>query len=390
MCNISKDEISYPLRSIYFYPTESCNLRCIHCWLRPSFTTNEKSYQVQNQENISVEIMEQVVKDVLPLGLSSIKFTGGEPFLNPDIFEYLDRFSQYDLLFGFETNGTLLTKKMVKKLKRYNITLFAVSLDGSVSYIHERIRGVKGSFDRTLNGIQLLIENKIYPQIIFCLQKINANDLENTLRLAYELKVKSFEINPLILLGGESLKNQGCEALPLEELLDLERRIEGEFVSLYPDMLIDLYLPPALKGIKDISKHSLCKCNILNICGILSNGDVSICGIGKRKKSLIIGNVKEKGIAAIWKEGALFKEIRKKIPLQMNGICGRCLFKYQCLGFCRAEVLFNDRSLTDPYRICDEVFQKGLFPESRILGEREASLILQSGNEGVHDVRFEK
>ena len=36
------------------------------------------------------------------------------------------------------------------------------------------------------------------------------------------------------------------------------------------------------------------------------------------------------------------------------------------------------------------VYQKGFFPESRILGEREASLILQSENEGVHDVRFEK
>jgi SynChlorMet cassette radical SAM/SPASM protein ScmF len=331
--------------------------------------------------------MEQVVKDALPLGLSYIKFTGGEPFLNPNIFEYLDRFSQYGLPFGFETNGTLLTKQMVKNLKRYNITLFSVSLDGSVPHIHERIRGVKGSFERTVNGIQLLVENKIYPQIIFCLQKINAHDLENTLRLADELKVKSFEINPLILLGGESLKTQGCESLPLEELLDLEKRIEGKFAKLYPDMHIDLYLPPALKGIKDISQHALCKCNILNICGILSNGDVSICGIGNRKKNLIMGNVKEKNIANIWKDGELFKDIRKKIPFQMKGICERCLFKYQCLGFCRAEVLFNDQSLTDPYEICDEVFKKGLFPESRILGEKELSLILQSENKGVHDVR---
>ncbi len=114
MSNESKEGFSYPLRSIYFYPTESCNLRCIHCWLQTSFATNENSYQMQNQKNVSAKVMEQVVKDALPLGLSYIKFTGGEPFLDPDIFEYLDTFSKYDLMFGFETNGTLLTKKMVK------------------------------------------------------------------------------------------------------------------------------------------------------------------------------------------------------------------------------------------------------------------------------------
>jgi hypothetical protein len=99
-----------------------------------------------------------------------------------------------------------------------------------------------------------------------------------------------------------------------------------------------------------------------------------------------MGNVKEKSIADIWKQGELFKEIRQKIPLRMEGICGRCLFKYQCLGFCRAEILFNEQYLTDPYKLCDEVFKKGLFPESRILDEREASLILQPENEGVQNV----
>jgi radical SAM protein with 4Fe4S-binding SPASM domain len=143
-------------------------------------------------------------------------------------------------------------------------------------------------------------------------------------------------------------------------------------------MHIDLYLPPALKGMKDISQHALCKCNILNICGILSNGDISICGIGKRKKDLIMGNVKEDSIAKIWEDGKLFKEIRRKIPFQMNGICGKCLFKYQCLGFCRAAVLFNDQSLVEPYEICDEVFQKGLFPKSRILNEKESSVTLNN------------
>ncbi len=132
-------------------------------------------------------------------------------------------------------------------------------------------------------------------------------------------------------------------------------------------MNIDLYLPPALKGIKELSRQTLCSCNILNICGILSNGDVSVCGIGRIKKKLILGNIKEKSIVQIWKEAPLFNEIRQKVPFDLKGVCGKCLFKYQCLGFCRADVLGDNQSLVDPNGICDEIYQKGLFPKTRIL-----------------------
>jgi radical SAM protein with 4Fe4S-binding SPASM domain len=124
--------------------------------------------------------------------------------------------------------------------------------------------------------------------------------------------------------------------------------------------------------------NALCTCKIHNICGILSNGDVSICGIGRTKKGLIMGNVRETSIARIWEEGAIFQEIREKIPFQMEGVCGRCLFKHHCLGFCRADVLFDKQSILEPYGICEEVFQKGLFPESRLFSDNEISQVRRS------------
>ena len=124
----SEEQSDYPLRSIYFYPTESCNLKCLHCWIHPVHAPDERSYQRQNLNNVTVETMEQVVRDSLPLGLTNIKFTGGEPFLNPKLFEFLDAFSQYKLFFGFETNGTLLTQKIVKRLCTYKVRQVSVSI----------------------------------------------------------------------------------------------------------------------------------------------------------------------------------------------------------------------------------------------------------------------
>lgn len=373
MSNNMDQQPKHPLRSIYFYPTESCNLKCIHCWIRPAYAPDEQSYQRQNQENVSVEVMDQVVRDALPLGLSHVKFTGGEPFFHPRLFEFIDCFSGHGLSLSFETNGTLLSAGMVQRLCKHNVTQISVSLDGSHADIHERIRGVGRSFEKAVNGIQLLMEHQIDPQVIFCLQKINAHDLENTIRLAEKMKVKLFEINPMIFVGTKESSQNGCEGLSLEELLDLENKVETEYANRYPNMHIDLYLPPALKGIRELARHPICTCAIFNICGILSNGDVSICGIGSRNRELVMGNVKEKSVSKIWEEGILFKEIREQVPLQLKGVCRRCLFKHHCLGFCRAEVISHDKTVFNSYPVCEEACRKGLFPESRLLEESELS-----------------
>ena len=356
----------YPLRSIYFYPTESCNLRCVHCWLHPYYAPDASTYKAQNRDNVSVDTMDGVVREALALGLQHIKFTGGEPLLSPLFFDFLACFSNYDLYFSLETNATLLDDAMAHKLKRYRIRHVSTSLDGSTPETHEGIRRVEGSFNKTLNGIRALIAHGFSPQVIFCLQKSNAADLENTIRLALDLNIRSFEINPLIQFDTGESSRPVCGGLDIEQLLQLEDQIENDFPQRFPGIDINLYLPPALKGIRLLGGDSLYRCRIFNICGVLSNGDVSLCGIGRRKKGLVMGNVAETSIAEIWREGRLFQEIRHQVPQKLEGVCGRCLFRFHCLGFCRADALFEGRSLLEPNEFCQTAYRKGLFPSSRI------------------------
>ena len=371
MSETAKKRARFPLHSIYFYPTESCNLRCIHCWIQPSHASGLQSFKRQNADNVSVEVMERVVRDALPMGLGHVKLTGGEPFLNPRIFDYMEVFARHELQLSIETNGTLLTGAAVERLTTVPLRFISTSLDGSCPENHDAIRGVKGGFKRTLRGIRLLIERKIFPQVIFCLHRLNAFDLEPTIRLASELGVKSFEINPLSLLGEDHHHRQTCQPLSIEKLLELERWVENDLCQQYPDMNIDLYLPPALKGIKELVRHSIGTCSLFNICGILANGDVSLCGIGKRKQQLVVGNVQRESITRLWEEGWLFRKVREAVPHRLQGVCGRCLFKYQCLGFCRADGVEDELSLLMPYSLCDQAYEAGLFPASRMLTEEE-------------------
>lgn len=356
-----------PLRSIYFYPTESCNLRCIHCWLKPEHVTDTQAYRRANRDNVSVELMETVVEQALELGLVNIKLTGGEPFVCPEIFDYLDCFSKFDISLTIETNATLLSADKIKNLKNYNIRLLSTSLDGSCARVHDRIRGIPGSFDRTVKAIAGLIEHRIFPQVIFCLQRANAHDLEATIQTALSLGIKSFEINPLALSGNLVESNSVSQALSLEQLLALSGRVEKVFPEQFPGIHVNLYIPPALKGIRSLAASNLSTCAIFSICGILANGDVSLCGIARNRKELVAGNVRKQSLKEIWQNAEVFQQIREKIPGGLEGVCSRCLFKHHCLGFCRADVLSEDRPLTAALSMCQEAFEKGLFPETRVL-----------------------
>ena len=97
------------------------------------------------------------VDEALPLGVKEFYFTGGEPFLHPEMLEILED----TLAHGpgtVLTNGTLFTPPRLERLRamgdasRYALEL-RVSLDGYRAEDHDAIRGA-GAFARTLEGLR--------------------------------------------------------------------------------------------------------------------------------------------------------------------------------------------------------------------------------------------
>ncbi|HNX51405.1 MAG TPA: radical SAM protein, partial [Thermoanaerobaculaceae bacterium] len=66
-----------PLHTIYFYVTGSCNLRCRHCWIDPVTESQRSTLHLPWRE------LKPIFEEARALGLSSVKLTGGEPFLHP-------------------------------------------------------------------------------------------------------------------------------------------------------------------------------------------------------------------------------------------------------------------------------------------------------------------
>ncbi|PJA62762.1 MAG: SynChlorMet cassette radical SAM/SPASM protein ScmF, partial [Candidatus Portnoybacteria bacterium CG_4_9_14_3_um_filter_44_9] len=97
---------------------------------------------------VKLEYVEKAIHDGKPLGLSSIKLTGGEPTLHPQFRELVTLIDEAGLDILIETNGTLIDNSMAQFLKsKSNVRFISVSLDGAIAETHDALRSVLGSFE---------------------------------------------------------------------------------------------------------------------------------------------------------------------------------------------------------------------------------------------------
>ncbi len=138
-----------------------CNLACRHCFISCSPTNH-------THEFMTLEQVESYLREGLALGVKEYYFTGGEPFLNPDMEAILEaalRQGPASVL----TNGLLIDEQRAERLaqlsrgSRYSLDL-RVSLDGYDAETNDPIRG-EGTFERALAGIKRLAARGINPVV---------------------------------------------------------------------------------------------------------------------------------------------------------------------------------------------------------------------------------
>jgi SynChlorMet cassette radical SAM/SPASM protein ScmF len=353
---------AYPLAHAYLYLTGGCNLRCAHCWISPAYSPRGEI----PGDSLSADDVRKVIDEAGPLGLCQVKLTGGEPFLNRNIFEIIEVAAARGLTIFIETNATLIDRDAAAFLKRHGVTSLSVSIDSHRPAFHDSFRGVKGAFDDAVSGVELLTAEGISVQLIMSLVSENAGDIEGVVDLARRTGASSVKINPVNPVGrGGALMDRG-KTLSARQLIDLGRWVEEE-LSRRTGIDTFFTIPSAFKRIGHLFDSRNSQCRILNIIGILSDGGVSICGIGRQEPSLLMGNIRTDDLARIWTESPVLSELRSVVPHGMEGVCGLCAMRGICLGSCRADAYVLSGSLSAPYWICREAYENGFFPLSRVV-----------------------
>jgi len=146
------------LETLWFNTGTLCNLTCRNCYIESSPRNDSLAYLTRDDVRA---YLDEIARDRLPTGL--IGFTGGEPFMNPDIIGMLDDVLSRGLSALVLTNAM----KPMHRLRPQLLALRAahgarlrlrVSLDHHTAAVHEEERG-RRSWAPTIAGLVWLARN---------------------------------------------------------------------------------------------------------------------------------------------------------------------------------------------------------------------------------------
>ena len=102
--------------------------------------------------------MVAIINELSDLGVLGIGFTGGEPMLREDISDLLRHAVGTGMLTHLNTNGSLVTPEMAENLVATGAHSINISIDGTSSTTHDRIRGVEGAWDNAVRAVKELVQ----------------------------------------------------------------------------------------------------------------------------------------------------------------------------------------------------------------------------------------
>ena len=347
------------LNTFYVYLTSGCNCACRHCWFVP-----ERQKEVQ-KVFLDPEVLRHALEQALPLGLTAIKWTGGEPTLHPRFRQLLELQKEYRLDAIVETNGMLVDDELAALMRDSGVSGVSVSLDGADSGTHDAIRCVKDGFEKTLMGIRSLVNAGFQPELILTLQQSNKKQLHEFFALAMELGAGAVKLNVLQpVLRAETLSSQG-DGLSISEVLEVSQKVSDEWSQQFK-IPIQMGVPHAFRPLsRIISGEDNGVCNIMHVLGILPAGSYALCGVGQHVAELSLGEVMAVQLRDVWQHHQVLKGLRQGLPKNLQGICRECLMQENCLGSCVAANYQLSGDLLAAYWFCQQATDQGLFPPTR-------------------------
>ncbi len=353
--------------------TNLCNLRCKHCYQHAG---------KQSQDELTTDERLAIIDQLDENNVSALAFSGGEPLMCSDIFQVARYAHEKGIYISIATNGTLLTRENVARLKKAGVGYVEVSLDGATEESHERFRGIRGCFEKTIEGIKNSVKAGIYTCIATTATKHNIKEIPEIVELAKRLGVKRVIIFNFIPAGrGKEITHLDLSPEEREDLLKYlyEELTRGEIETLctapqYSRVCLQQslikksnVLSSAHFAVADFHGRAKQLADFLGGCGagrlycaIQPNGLVTPCVF----MPIVTGDLRRQSLREIWLKSKVMRDLRDREKLK--GGCGICRYKYIC-GGCRARAYayHGDYLAPDPGCI-RRIEESSLMSEQRI------------------------
>lgn len=320
--------------------TGRCNLSCKYCFYAD---------EMEALKDLSTQSWLNFFQECRDAGVMRLNLSGGEIFTRKDMWELIESIVRNKMRFSILTNGTLITEQAAKKLDHYRRRLdyIQVSVDGSSSKTHDRIRGT-GSFDKLMKGMQVLKKYKMPWVVRVTVNKMNVHDLGATLTLLHDdLGLKRFDVNEAFPRGAGQCNHSTLEMTPEERRLSF--RVMQKFDREHPGVASGgqagpLIMANFIEKVKQARRTGestfphktgfLAGCNIMwQKLSVLHDGTYVPC---HQLPHMNLGKVGVDSLLEVWQHSPKLQKFRERaeIPLESISHCQGCDYQQFCTGGC--------------------------------------------------------
>jgi radical SAM protein len=334
--------------------TRACAYACQHCraTAQPSRDPDELS---------TAEGME-LIDRLAGFGTRPILvLTGGDPLMRRDVFELAGYAAEQGLRVSLTPTATALpTRRRMEQAREAQIKRVAFSLDAADPELHDRFRGFRGSYERTMRAMDNAREAGLALQVNTTVCTLNHDELgELSERLAdwgvvqwsvfflvptgrgRQLTMISPEEHERVLTWLDELRETApydikATAAPQSRRIAMQRARAAGSDDAAPAGAGYRFadgLDRPVRGVNDGRGFMF----------VSHLGDVTPSGF----LPLPAGNVRDRDPVEIYRDAPLFRDLRD--PAKLKGHCGRCEFKEICGGSrARAYAVTGDALAPDP------------------------------------------
>lgn len=170
-----RDTLGRPLRDLRISLLDQCNFRCPYCMPEAEFHAD---YQFLTRKNrLSHDEIVRIASVAVPLGVSKLRLTGGEPLLDKNVVDLVARLAKIpgvdDL--ALTTNAVLLAP-LAERLASAGLQRVTISLDSLDTTVFRAMSGGRGDIDKVLQGITAAERAGLSPIKINAVVQRGVND----------------------------------------------------------------------------------------------------------------------------------------------------------------------------------------------------------------------
>ena len=325
-----RDYAQTPL-NIYWEMTRACALACRHC--------RAEAAPFPDPQELTMAESTAFLQQIKDFGdpLPHLILTGGDPLERQGLFDLIDQARALGIGVSITPAATpKLTADLLARLKKHGVEGLGLSLDGSTAERHDSIRGVPGTFDRTLEALRWAGDLGMPIQVNTLVAAETADDVPAVFDLLKSFAVTRWSLFFLISVGrGKVL--QPLTPAEGEKLMEWIYETSRTAPFIVATTEAPSYRRVALEKMRaaGLSADQIKRTGAYRGFGIRDGHGVvfvshtgDICPAGFLP--LVAGNVRRDRIADVYRTAPLFQVLHDSS--RFEGGCGICEYKVLCGG----------------------------------------------------------